>query len=126
MLFRSFSIWPMACSMAFRRALVSVLFSRFAGALASMADLLMLAFSVAVPLVTAAAKGPAWLVRDGEDALLTPVDDAGALAAAINKLIASRALAETLVANGRRRIEEEFSEGAVVRRYIEFFEKVRR
>ena len=40
--------------------------------------------------------------------------------------LASRALAETLVANGRRRIEEEFSEGAVVRRYIEFFEKVRR
>jgi hypothetical protein len=44
----------MACSIAFRRALVSFDDSRDAGAFASTVDLVMAAFSVAVPLVTAA------------------------------------------------------------------------
>ena len=63
---------------------------------------------------------------DAEDALLTPVDDAEALAAAIKRMIGSPALAQTLAANGRRRIAAEFSEDAVVRSYIALFEKVRR
>jgi glycosyltransferase involved in cell wall biosynthesis len=84
------------------------------------------AWGYGVPLVATAAKGPAWLVRDAEDALLTPVDDAEALAAAIKRMIGSPALAQTLAANGRRRIAAEFSEDAVVRSYIALFEKVRR
>jgi L-malate glycosyltransferase len=70
--------------------------------------------------------GPSWLVRKGEDAILTPVDDAAALAQGIGEVISSKALAQSLVAAGRRRVAEEFSETAIVRRYIDVFEKVRR
>jgi glycosyltransferase involved in cell wall biosynthesis len=83
------------------------------------------AWSCGTPIVTTASTGPAWLVRKDEDAILTPVDDVEALAAGIRNLISSRSLAERLVAAGRRRVSEEFSETAIVRRYIDLFEKVR-
>jgi glycosyltransferase involved in cell wall biosynthesis len=83
------------------------------------------AWGYGVPLVTAASTGPAWLARDGEDALLTPVDDANALAEAIKKVIGSRALAQTLAENGRRRVAAAFSESVIVRQYLDLFETVR-
>lgn len=78
-----------------------------------------------VPLVTTASAGPAWIARHGEDALIAPVDDVDALAASMREVLQSKALAQKLVANGRRRIEREFSEKVVVKQYIEMFEKVR-
>ena len=83
------------------------------------------AWGYGVPLVTAASIGPAWLVRNGEDAILTPVDDVSALADGIRAVIASPPLAEKLVQNGRKRVAEEFSESAVIRGYIDLFEAVR-
>ena len=77
------------------------------------------------PLVAARANGPAWLARDREDALLVPIDDPDALAVAIREVIGSRALAETLVRNGRKRVAAEFSEEAVVAQYIDVFHKAR-
>ncbi len=76
------------------------------------------------PLVAAASDGPAGLVRDGEDALLVPIDDAPALAAAITRLIDDRALAARLVAAGAARYESDFTEAACVRRYLELFERL--
>lgn len=84
------------------------------------------AWSCGVPIVTTASTGPAWLARDGEDALVTPVDDATALADAIRRVINSKPLGACLVVAGRRRVAEEFSENAIVKRYIDLFEKVRR
>ncbi len=55
------------------------------------------------PLVAAAAAGPAAYVRDGEDGLLVPVDDAPGLAAAIGRVIDQPALAARLVEGGWRR-----------------------
>jgi glycosyltransferase involved in cell wall biosynthesis len=83
------------------------------------------AWGYGVPLVTTASRGPAWLVRDGEDAILTPVDDEAALADGIRAVIASPELGERLARNGRNRIEKEFSERAIIRRYIDLFEAVR-
>jgi glycosyltransferase involved in cell wall biosynthesis len=84
------------------------------------------AWSCGVPIVSTASTGPAWLARNGEDAILVPVDDAMALAAAIRSVISSKPLAERLAAAGKRRVAEEFSEHAIVKRYIDVFEKVRR
>jgi len=84
------------------------------------------AWSIGTPIVTTASTGPSWLVRNNEDAILTPVDDVQALAAGIRSVLASKPLAERLVAAGRRRVSEEFSENAIVRRYLDLFEKVRR
>jgi glycosyltransferase involved in cell wall biosynthesis len=82
------------------------------------------AWACGTPLVTTASTGPRWLIRDGEDALMTPVDDAEALSMGMKKLIASPALRTSLAAAGRRRVTEEFSESAVVARYISLFERV--
>jgi len=82
------------------------------------------AWSCGVPIVTTASTGPAWLVRKDEDAVLTPVDDVDGFAAGIRKVLSSKPLAERLAAAGRRRVSEEFSESAIVRRYIDLFEKV--
>jgi len=78
-----------------------------------------------IPLVTAASAGPAWIARDDEDALIAPVDDVQGLAERIRAVLSSDALAAKLVANGAKRIADEFSEAAVVKRYIEMFETVR-
>jgi glycosyltransferase involved in cell wall biosynthesis len=83
------------------------------------------AWSCGTPIVTTASTGPAWLVRKDEDAILTPVDDVEALAAGIRRVLSSKLLAAELVSAGRRRVSEEFSESAIVRHYIDLFEKVR-
>lgn len=82
------------------------------------------AWASGTPLVTTASTGPRWLVRDGEDAVMTPVDDVEALATGITKLITSPALRASLVAAGRRRVAEEFSEPAIIARYIDLFGRV--
>jgi glycosyltransferase involved in cell wall biosynthesis len=84
------------------------------------------AWSCGVPIVTTASTGPAWLARDGEDALITPVDNVTALAEAIRRVMVSKPLGARLAAAGKRRVAEDFSENAIVKRYIDLFEKVRR
>ncbi len=76
------------------------------------------------PLVAAASAGPAAYVRDGEDGLLVPTDDAPALAAAIGRVIDEPALAARLVAGGWRRHQDEFTEAACVARYLQLFQKL--
>jgi glycosyltransferase involved in cell wall biosynthesis len=83
------------------------------------------AWAYGSPLVAAASTGPAWLARDGEDAMLVPVDDPGALAQGIRDVLASKGLANRLVENGRKRIETEFSEHVVIGQYVDMFERVR-
>ena len=82
------------------------------------------AWASGTPLLTTASTGPRWLVRDGEDALMTPIDDVHALAGGIKRLMASPELCASLVAAGRRRVVDEFSEPAIVARYIELFRRV--
>ncbi len=74
------------------------------------------------PLVAAASTGPAELIRDNEDALMVPVDDAPALAAAIGRVMDEEGLAERLVTAGRKRFDDEFTEEACVQRYVTLFE----
>jgi glycosyltransferase involved in cell wall biosynthesis len=82
------------------------------------------AWACGTPLVTTASTGPRWLVRNGEDAMMTPIDDVEALAAGIGSLLASRELRTSLAAAGRRRVAEEFSEPAIVARYVDLFQRV--
>jgi glycosyltransferase involved in cell wall biosynthesis len=77
-----------------------------------------------VPVVAAASQGPRGLIRDGEDGLLVPIDDAGALAAALRRLSDDPALHGRLTRAGRARYEAEFTESAVVRRYLGLFNQV--
>jgi glycosyltransferase involved in cell wall biosynthesis len=83
------------------------------------------AWAHGIPLVTAASAGPAWIARDNEDALIAPIDDVDGLAERMRAVLSSKELAAKLVANGYTRIEQEFSEKAVVGEYIKMFETVR-
>ncbi len=82
------------------------------------------AWAYRVPLVAAASVGPSELIDDGVNGILVPIDDSGALAAAVARLIADRALAARLVAAGRATYEASYTESAVIRRYLEFFARV--
>ncbi|OAN54071.1 glycosyl transferase [Paramagnetospirillum marisnigri] len=84
------------------------------------------AWAAAKPVVACASQGPRQLIRDGVDGLLVPVDDADALAAAIRRLMAEPDTARALAAAGRQAYEERFTQAAVVARYLEFFDTVKR
>jgi len=84
------------------------------------------AWSAGVPVVAAASAGPAALIREGETGLLVPIEDAGALAAAIERLAGDAALGKRLAEAGRLAYAAEFSEGTVVAGYREFLERVAR
>lgn len=79
-----------------------------------------------LPVVAAAAEGPGWLIEDGTDGLLAPVDNADLLGEAIARLASDRQLAPRLVAAGRRRFESDFTEDAVVTKFLGLFEKILR
>lgn len=78
------------------------------------------------PLVVCDAAGPAETVRDGEDALLVPKDDAAALAGAIRRVLESPDLARHLVGRGAERIAEGFSRAVVVSQYRDLIDRVGR
>jgi glycosyltransferase involved in cell wall biosynthesis len=82
------------------------------------------AWAHGVPVVAAESQGPSGLVRDGADGLLVPVDDADALAAALRRLIDDPPARMALAQAGRARYEAAFTERAVVRDYLEFFNRV--
>ncbi len=76
------------------------------------------------PMAAAASEGPGSLISDGEDGILVPVDDADALADAIRRITEDGVLAAGLAKAGRRRYENEFTEGIIVSRYIDLFERL--
>ena len=76
------------------------------------------------PVVAARSAGPAALIAEEDSGLLVDIDDAAALAAALARVIDSRDLRAALVAGGRAAYEAEFTEEAVVARYLRFFAEV--
>lgn len=74
-----------------------------------------------LPIVAAASQGPGALIRDGEDGLLAPVDDAEALAAGVRRLLDDPMLPIRLIQNGHARVEAEYGEAAVVGHWCELF-----
>ena len=76
------------------------------------------------PVVAAASQGPSQLINDGQDGLLTPLDDAPAMAAAIKRVLGDEVLAADLAQAGRRRYAAEFTEAQVVKQYLQFFQEI--
>jgi glycosyltransferase involved in cell wall biosynthesis len=76
------------------------------------------------PVVAAASRGPAALIRDGETGLLVAPEDASALADAIGALLKDAALAKRLAEGGRRAYEAAFTEEKVVTRWLELFYQI--
>jgi glycosyltransferase involved in cell wall biosynthesis len=74
------------------------------------------AMAAGVPVVASAVGGIPDQVRHGEEGLLVPPDDPGALGDALGGLLQDPARAHRLGEAGRRRTENEFSHDALVRR----------
>ncbi|OYX35452.1 MAG: glycosyl transferase [Caulobacterales bacterium 32-69-10] len=79
------------------------------------------AWAHGAPIVAAASQGPGVLIRDGEDGLLTPIDDVEALAAGARRLAYDRDLAGRLSAAGLERVATEFAKAPVVAQWREIF-----
>ncbi|WP_096700362.1 glycosyltransferase [Magnetospirillum sp. 15-1] len=84
------------------------------------------AWAAARPVIACASQGPKQLITDGSDGLLVPVNDEQALSAAIRRLLTEPDTARALADAGRAAYERQFTEAAVVARYLEFFDKVKR
>ena len=76
------------------------------------------------PILAAAADGPKALIRDGENGLLVPIDDVDALAARIAHVLRNQEAALSMTEAGHDAFLADYSEAVVVRRYLEFFDKV--
>ena len=82
------------------------------------------AWAQGVPVIAADSLGPGTLIEHMETGVLTPVDDAAALANAIRGVVGDEALRTHLAGKGRAEYEARFTEAVGVQRYLDFFEKV--
>jgi glycosyltransferase involved in cell wall biosynthesis len=77
-----------------------------------------------VPVIVADSDGPRQFVRDGEDGLVVPKDDASALRAAIERMLADAELRKNLVKNGLKRYHNEFTKEAAVQAYLDLYKRL--
>jgi glycosyltransferase involved in cell wall biosynthesis len=81
-------------------------------------------WSARVPVVAAAAQGPAELLVPGRDGLLVPREDAASLAGALGTVLRDPASGRSLAAAGRARFEAAFAEAPVLARWRNFLATV--
>jgi glycosyltransferase involved in cell wall biosynthesis len=79
------------------------------------------AWAAQTPLVACASAGPAAHVSDGETGLLTPIDDAPALASAIARTLADDALRLKMVEAGYATYKARFTKEAVTAQWLSFY-----
>ena len=79
------------------------------------------AWQARVPVVCTRAEGPGWYVRDGIDAIMVAIDDLDGLAGGLSALRDDPALRARYAAAGPARLQEMFSEDAVVDAYLAAF-----
>lgn len=89
-----------------------------------MSNALLEAMAAGRPVVATAVGGNRELVRDGENGLLVPPADAGALAAAISHLMSDHSLCAALGAAARCTAEQRFSLQAMVRQHEQLYLRV--
>lgn len=82
------------------------------------------AWAMQVPLIAADAQGPAAYVRDGENGLLIPKDDVGALVDAVKKLQHQPDLRTKIVAGGLRDYETTFTKDAFIRDSMNVYRRI--
>ncbi|MDP1617286.1 glycosyltransferase [Phenylobacterium sp.] len=109
--------WRNDPSALYRAADVCVFPSRYE----PLGNVVIQAWAHGLPVAAAASQGPGALIRDGEDGLLVPVDDAEALGTAVGRLLDDPMLRIRLAQNGLARVEAEFSQAAVVAQWRDLF-----
>lgn len=74
-----------------------------------------------VPVVSTRSEGPGWFMRDGENGLLTDIDDLDAFVAALLKVRGHKALAALLADGARETLATKFSIDGIVNQYLDLF-----
>ncbi|WP_269526201.1 glycosyltransferase [Coraliomargarita parva] len=82
------------------------------------------AWAYGVPIVAAASEGPAWLIEDGKNGLLFPIDDVKACAEATQRMLQDTCLQANCVGEGRSKLESGFTKPVIVQRFLELFEEL--
>jgi len=108
--------WRADASALYRAADVCLFPSRYE----PLGNTVIQAWAHGCPIVAAASQGPGVLITDGVDGVLTPVDDAPAMAAAARRVMQAE-VRGALIQAGLARISGEFSQAAVVARWRELF-----
>jgi len=85
---------------------------------------LMEAMAVGVPVVAYDIPGVDQLITHGETGMLAPHGDKAALERCCRQVLEDRDLAETLITNGRRLIEEKYSAARMAREYESLFNEL--
>jgi len=109
--------WRNDASALYRAADVCVFPSRYE----PLGNVVIQAWAHGLPVVAAASQGPKALIEDGKDGVLVPIDDAGALAEGVRRLLGDKALRQRLARRGAQRVELEFSKDAVVGQWKALF-----
>ena len=89
-----------------------------------LSNVIVEAWSLGVPVVATASEGPSWLIDHEINGLLCPVDDPEALAAAIDRALGDEALRRRIAEGGKAKWAAEFSEEAICRQYLSFFDQI--
>jgi glycosyltransferase involved in cell wall biosynthesis len=85
-------------------------------------NVILEAWHAGVPVVTTASEGPSWFVRDGDDALMVPIDGVEAMAAAIARIRDEQGLSQRLIRQGRAKLEAQFTRDKVLDQYFQIFD----
>lgn len=109
--------WRADASALYRAADVCVFPSRYE----PLGNVVIQAWAHGLPVIAAESQGPKALITPGKDGLLIPVDDAGALAAAVRQVLDEPVLASRMTRAGEKRVAADFSEAAVVARWKSLF-----
>lgn len=83
---------------------------------------LLEAMAASLPCVTTNVPGCREAVRDGDNGLLVPARDAGALSDALKRLLLDPALCDAMGRRGRQRVESEFASAKVVAQTLSMYE----
>ena len=87
-------------------------------------NVILESWAQATPVIAAESLGPKALIKDRENGILFPVDDARALAFAINDLLKDDQKRSRIARNGNRTFKKDFAEKKVVAQYLNFFESI--
>ncbi|WP_313193448.1 glycosyltransferase [Shinella zoogloeoides] len=89
----------------------------------TLGNVILEGWSMGLPVVSTRAKGPRWLITEGEDGLLVDIGDDAQFAAAIDQLRESARLRDHLTSGGRRTLEQRFTVDAVTTAYLDVLER---
>ncbi|MDI2113443.1 glycosyltransferase [Commensalibacter nepenthis] len=87
-------------------------------------NIVLEAFAATKPVASIASQGPVELITDGENGLLSPLEDETLLAQSIQKLLDSPEFSNKIARAGRQKFEQEFSKETVLNQWFEFLSKV--